>query len=365
MNNYPNIYEAMLVGSAPKDWKERLKKERIIATTKKDGAYYTLVKENNQVYLFSRSKSKKTGFYSEKIDNCPHLKQWAMENLPNGTHLIGEIYYPGGHSNDTTKIMGCLPDKAISRQENEMGYIHYYIHDILKYNGEDYVLNQVDYSHRYSNLCRHIDIETPHIPEIKVAECYDNTYLDLEKILYQQLEAGEEGMVFRTEAGLYLPGKRRPNISFKIKEETDTIDLVITALLEPELEYTGKQMEYWPYWQDSFGSKRILKPNSARTDDLWLPITKSAYYGWTGSFELSAYNRDGQLEKVGQVASGLTDEIKEHSANHPDKYIGRVCEIQAMSVDKENHTLRHPRFIKMREIGDKGPRDCRIEEIFK
>ena len=142
---YPAIYPAMLVGAAPKNWQEVLKTEKIIATTKKDGAWYQLVKENNQVYLFSRSKSKVTGFYSEKIANVPHLAEWAMENLPNGTHLIGEIYYPGGKSNDATKIMGCLPEKAIERQEGEYGYIHYYIHDIVKYNGEDYVLNQLDY----------------------------------------------------------------------------------------------------------------------------------------------------------------------------------------------------------------------------
>lgn len=357
------LYEPMLVGSAPKNWQEVLKKEKIIGTIKKDGAYYTLVKENNQVYLFSRSKSKVSGFYSEKIDNVPHLKKWAMDNLPNGTQLVGEIYYPGGHSNDTTKIMGCLPEKAIERQENEFGYIHFYLHDILKYNGEDYVANQTDYSHRYSNLCKYIDIETPLIPEIEIANCYDNTYLDLEKILYKQLENGEEGMVFRTESGLYLPGKRRPSVCFKMKQETDTIDLVVTGLLEPELEYTGKQIEFWPYWQDSFGSKRMLKPNATRVDDSWIPITKSAYYGWVGSFELSAYNNEGKLEKVGQVASGLTDAIKENAANYRDKYIGKVCEVQAMSVDKENHTLRHPRFIRMRD--DKNPEECKIQEIFK
>ena len=37
---YPVIYPAMLVGAAPKNWQEVLKTEKIIATTKKDGAWY-------------------------------------------------------------------------------------------------------------------------------------------------------------------------------------------------------------------------------------------------------------------------------------------------------------------------------------
>lgn len=359
------VYEPMLVGATPKNYLDMLKQEKILGTLKKDGAWYQLVKENNQVYLFSRSKSKKTGFYSEKIDNVPHLKKWAEKYLPNGTCLVGEIYYPGGHSNDTTKIMGCLSDKAVYRQNNELGNIHYYIHDILKYNGEDYVINQVPYGKRYSNLCLHIDIETPHIPEIEVAGVYDNTYVDLQESVYNAINNGEEGMVFRTENGLYLPGKRRPNVSFKIKEEVDGIDLVISGMVEPELEYTGKQIEYWPYWmRKNDGSKVKFEPNSYRSsvDDLWIPITKSAYYGWTGSFELSAYDSSGKLIKVGQVSSGLTDAMKEHSAAYPEKYIGKVCEVQAMSLDKENHTLRHPRFIKMRD--DKDSYECRIIDIF-
>ena len=357
----------MLIDKTPKNVEEVLKNVPIIGTIKKDGCFYQLVKENNKVYLFSRTISKKTGFYAEKIANVPHIGRWAMENLPNGTHLIGEIYYPGGKSNDATKIMGCLSEKAIERQKNEMGYIHYYVHDILKYNGEDYVANQIGYGRRYSNLCQHIDIETSLIPEIEIAGCFDNTYLDLNAQIRKAISTGEEGMVFRYENGLYLPGKRRKE-AFKVKEETDTIDLVITGLLEPEQLYTGKQLEYWPYWMRKDDGAKVRfdpKKGSNRVDEHWIPVTKGCYYNWTGSFELSAYNEDGELEKVGQVASGLTDEIKEHSANHPDKYIGRVCEVQAMSVDKENHTLRHPRFIKMRAVDDKNPRDCKIEEIFK
>ena len=355
----------MLVDKAPKNVDKILKQVPIIGTLKKDGYFYQLIKENNQVYLFSRTVSKVTGTYAEKIDNTPHLKEWAEKYLPNGTVLIGEIYYPGGTSKDVTKIMGCLPEKAIERQKGDFGPIHFYLYDILKYNGEDFVFNQVDYSHRYSNLCKYIDIQTPLISEIEIADCYDNTYLDLKKEVYKAIEQGEEGMVFRYEQGLYLPGKRRKEV-FKVKQETDTIDFVISKILEPELEYTGKQIETWPYWmRPSDGAKFQIKPKNGRVqiDDTWIPVTKAAYYSWGGSFELSAYDSDGNLVPVGRVSSGITDAMKENAGANPSRYIGAVAEIEAMSLDKENHTFRHPRLIRVRE--DKDTRECKLEEIFR
>lgn len=360
-NNYSfNVYDPMLVGAKPNNYRDLLKNEKIIGTIKKDGYFYQLVKENNQVYLFSRSKSKVTDFYSEKIDNVPHIKQWAMDNLPNGTCLIGEIYYPGGTSKDVTKIMGCLPERAAERQAGEYDNIHYYLHDILKYNGYDYVINEIPYSRRYSDLCSNIDISTPLIPEIEVACCYDNTYLDLEKTVYDKLDEGEEGMVFRTENGLYLPGKRRPQIMFKIKQEVDNLDFVIIDVLDPEEVYTGKEIETWPYWINQYG-RRQLRVNIP-DEELKYPITKAYYFGWKNAFEVGAYDSDGKLVSTGRVASGITDEMKADMADNPENYIGKVCEIQAMSVDKDNLTFRHPIFVQMRP--DKDAKQCRISEIF-
>lgn len=376
MNNpYPFlVYEPMKVAKAPNNYLEFLKNEKILGTIKKDGYWETIIKENNQVYMFSRSVSKTTGFYSEKIDNVPHLKNWAMKNLPNGTCLIGEAYYPGGTSKDVTKILGCLSDKAIERQAGSYGNLHYYIHDLLKYNGYDYVVNQVPYSKRYSDLCKYIDIQAEHIPEVEVAGIWDSVYCNLAKVTEQELLDGEEGMVFRTESGLYLPGKRRPNIMFKIKESIDTIDLVITDLLEPEMRYTGKDVEHWPYWvkhsienpgefwkipvaniKDSYVTNNRL-PESC------IPVTKAYYLGWKNAFELSAYDNNGALVPVARVASGLTDQVREDIAKHPDNYLGKVCSISAMSVDPQELSIRHPVFIDIRY--DKDPKDCKIKDIF-
>ena len=76
-----------------------------VAQEKIDGAWYMLEKiDDEHIYLFGRTKSKKTGELTEKSENVPHIIEWAKQ-LPNGTILLGEIFVPGGHSNDVTKIM--------------------------------------------------------------------------------------------------------------------------------------------------------------------------------------------------------------------------------------------------------------------
>lgn len=335
----------MLVGKAPKNYEDMLKNTSIIGTIKKDGYWSQLVKDENEVHLYSRTVSKKTGYYSDNIDKVPHIKDWAMNELPNGTCIIGEVYYPNGTSKNVTSVLGALPEKAIERQKGEYGKIHFYMHDILAYNGEDYVMNNMTYDYRYSNLCEHIDIATPLIPELEVARCYDNAYLDLNKVTIDKLAAGEEGMVFRVENGLYAPGKRQPKVMFKIKQAQNDIDFVITEVLPPEYLYTGKESETWGY-KDKEGNL----------------ITKAAYYGWAGALRLGAYDNAGNLVSVGRVSSGLTDNLKADLAANPDKYIGTVVEVNCMSLDKGNKTMRHCYLSRLR--ADKPAQDCKLEEIF-
>lgn len=340
-----NIYSPMLVGKAPKNYEDMFKNTPIIGTIKKDGYWSQLIKDNNEVHLYSRTVSKKTGYYSDNIDKVPHIKDWAMNELPNGTCIIGEVYYPNGTSKNVTSVLGALPEKAIERQKGEYGKIHFYMHDILAYSGEDYVMNNMTYDYRYSNLCEHIDIATPLIPELEVARCYDNAYLDLDKVTIDKLAAGEEGMVFRIENGLYAPGKRQPKVMFKIKQAQNDIDFVITEVLPPEYLYTGKESETWEY-KDKEGNL----------------ITKAAYYGWAGALRLSAYDNAGNLVSIGRVSSGLTDNLKADLAANPEKYIGTVVEVNCMSLDKENQTFRHPYLSRLRP--DKPAQDCKLEEIF-
>lgn len=337
---YPGSLQvpAMLYSKAPGGEKllRELGSKKYIGQEKIDGSFYQLEKtDDGHVYLFSRAISKKTGELSEKIANVPHIKEWA-EQLPNGTTLIGEIYVPGGKSNDTTKIMGALPEKAIERQKDNP--IHYYVHDMIRYNGKSLI--NTDFEHRYSDLCEHIDIECDNPDWLRVASSF--TGYDMYKTIQRYLDNGSEGCVIKLKSGLYLPGKR-PVWNFKVKEQIDSLDFVILDLLDPEKEYTGKELDTWKYYKDN------------------IPVTKDYYMGWKNALSVGAY-KNGELVYVGRVASGLTDEMKTHMTKEPELYIGSVCEIQAMSIDKERKTFRHPRLISMRF--DKNPNECQLDEIF-
>lgn len=314
-----------------------------LAQEKKDGAWYQLEKTSEgNIYLFGRTISKKTGEYTEKIANVPHIKEWAS-NLPNGTVLVGEIYVPGGKSNDVTKIMGCTPENAYKRQfdSNEYGGpIHYYIFDCIRYAGKDTC--DEPYMYRYDHYLGYMlwDI-IKNESFIELATAWDE---DFEGHLKSIFMAGGEGCVFKKKDSIYKPGKRSlPRESFKYKEHLDSVDLICTALLDPEYYYTGKEAETWPY-----------------KDDEGNLITKHAYYNWKNAMQLGAY-KNGKIIDVGRVASGFTDEDRQDMTEHPENYLNKVIEVECMSTTKDG-ALRHPVFRRVRE--DKGPDDCLWDEIF-
>lgn len=310
-------------------------------TEKKDGAFFQLIKNiEGDIGLFSRTISRKNQEYVNKIDNVPHIKEWA-EFLPNDTILVGEIYVPGGKSNDVTKIMGCTPKNAQVRQYKTDAYggpLHYYVFDMLKWAGEN--LCNVD---AYWRVKRYIDYECLDLfddPYVERTELFEDNFEEHLKDIFSK---GGEGAVFKRRDMKYEPGKR-PATCFKYKEHLDSVDLVCIGVEDPEYYYTGKEAETWPY-----------------KDDDGNLITKASFYCWKNALRLGAY-KDDKLIEVGTVASGLTDAIKEDLAKNPDDWIGSVIECEAMSITKDG-ALRHPVFVRKRD--DKNPSECLWNEIFK
>ena len=313
------------------------------AELKKDGYWYQYEKTDERSYLWSRTVSKVTGTLAEKSENVPHIME-IMDRVPAGTIIIGEIYYPGKRSKDVTPIMGSLPDKAIERQKGEYGWLHYYVHDMIYYNGKD--LTKYGASIRYSllaacfnkyNLGNMHDVYGTSIVEL--AQRVDD---NIQEACAAALAAGEEGMVLKKKTAPYTPGKRPVWDTIKIKK-TDTCDAVIIAACDPTREYTGKELDTWEYWEGN------------------TPVTKPYALGWKTAIEIGAYDGD-KLVSIGTVSSGLTDEMREGLAKHPEDYIGKVCELAGMEKDREAHTLRHFHFKGIRT--DKNPQECLMTEIF-
>ena len=312
---------------------------------KKDGYWYQFEKHEHYSYLFSRSASTVTKLQSEKSANVPHIME-ALSVLPKDTILIGEIYYPGGSSKTVTTIMGCLPKKAIERQNGKSGLIHYYIHDIIMFNGLDFVKNKVSNYDRYRILQKIFEKYNLANDYIELAEAWtDNLY----SRVGMALAAGEEGMVIKVKDGIYEPDKR-PLTMLKAKK-VDFIDAIIIGFEEPTKEYYGKEIQNWNHWIQNENGQPIA-------------VTKPYYMGWHNSrIKIGAYDNKGTLVEIGTIHSGISDEMKEDMTNNPNKYLNKVCSIQCMELDKKEHTIRHGFFKYMRD--DKDIIDCQIEDIFK
>ena len=306
------------------------------AQEKIDGYWYQFEKTDNYSYLFSRNISTTTGFLTEKSANVPHIIE-ALSVLPKNTTLIGEIYYPGGTSKTVTTIMGCLPETAIKRQKDNL--IHYYVHDIIMYDGVNLVnasaenrykiLNKIWEKHNLNN-----------IEFLKLAETFTE---NIETRTAEILAAGGEGVVLKKKDLPYYPGKRPAWSTIKIKK-IDTVDLVCIGFCDATKEYTGKEIETWQYWIDGEA------------------VTKGYYYGWKTAMRVGAYDDNGNLVEIGTVSSGLTDKDKELMATNPELYLNKVFNFSCMEKDNKEHTLRHPHIIGPRE--DKSAKDCILSEIF-
>lgn len=310
-------------------------------TLKIDGVYETLVKnENGEVSMLSRTFSKITGERINKIDSVPHIKEWAENNLPNGTILTTEIFIPEKTSKDVVHIIGSKKERAVNLQEQE-GLLNIYIHDILSYNNVSFLdknnMERINILEEVKNK----DLNKETCPWIKyVNPVYDN----LQDYLKYVFDNNGEGVVFRKKNDLYVPGKRPAGNLVKIKQE-DSLDAVIIGFVQPERVYTGKEIESWPYWEDG------------------VPVTKPYKKGWVAGISIGAYDKNNLIVPIGTISSGMTDFWREDMARNPQSYIGKIAEIQCMSVDKEALSVRHGRLVNVRD--DKNETDCTIDTIFK
>ena len=325
------------------------------AELKKDGYWYQFEKTEHYSYLFSRNISANTGILTEKLNNVPHIAE-SLDCLPSGTILIGEIYYPGKTSKDVTKIMGCLAPEAIIRQQSS-GLIHYYLHDVIRYNGVD--LQDKGAWTRYQVLKAIWDkfnLSQYHFLELAEAQTSN-----IQEFTASALNRGEEGVVLKKKDAIYVPDKRPAWSSVKIKK-MDFIDCICIGFEDATKQYSGKELNTWEYWVDLSGNPyhgRYLNDEGYATIKTpMFAVTKPYFYGWKTAIGIGAYDDEGNLKEIGTVSSGLTDEMRAHL----DDYVGKVVALQCMSIDRKEKTLRHPIVKAWRD--DKNAAECKLSEVF-
>lgn len=347
-----------------------------LGARKVDGALYVFLKdEDGNITLRGRSKAV-SGEYLDKWDHLPHLHTWGA-TLPNGCCFLGEVYWPDKEgSKNTTSIMNCLTPKAIERQSKEENKLHYYIFDVLAYNGKSWLKKTA--KERFSGIvdCMNSTDRTSSWWHYIEGAHYE-TGKELWDLLQNLLVNGYEGIVITQENALYEPGKRPSKTTMKIKKELkQTLDCFFTGkATPPSKDYQGKEIENWQYWVDQDTDERLPIGNhyyEAFMDGRrYIPVTKPYYLHYAGSLEIGLVKpADGRcritpdsewvdglnIVPIGYL-SGLTDEIK---MNYKD-YAGRVIEVGAMEITPDTGGLRHAKMLGWRE--DKTWQECTLDQL--
>ena len=333
-----------------------------LGARKMDGAYYRFIKDmEGNMRLQGRSKSV-SGEYLDKLDHVPHLLPY-FESLPNGTCLLGEIYFPDNEgSSEVTKIMGCLAPKAIERQQKGEK-LHYYIFDVWAYGGTSYMNKTIEnriyeLNEIYNNWADDGNNERSNaIAQIDFATYYEGEELweQLQKIL----AAGGEGIVMTKKGTVPSPGKRTARKTLKVKKElSENIDCFFTGRgTAPTRLYTGKEIETWKYWENIRTGAKVEGEmyKDYAVGALYEPVTKPYFYGWAGSLEIGVL-KDGQVYPIGYL-SGLADEIKAD----PGAQRMKCIEVTAMEILPDTYALRHGKLERFRP--DLSPEDCTWEKL--
>jgi hypothetical protein len=269
---------------------------------------------NSEGRFFSKRLSQakgNEGMPVEKTGHLPHLSTiLRVVYEACGADLHGELYKIGGISDDVTKILGCTEDEAINRQKglapSEM--LHYMLIDIRAIKGQSLV-NEPHRVRRailkwvYEKYIRPLDP----MGYIRLTEELTGDPRDEFRRI---VRAGGEGIIIKTEHGLYIPGKKPMNNWIKGKKKI-THDVVMMGLNAG----TGKNAGL-------FGSIRF------------------------------GHLVDGKLVECGNCSSGLEDSMREFIYRNADKLIAEKQVFEIEAIQESVKSFRNAVFLRLRDDKD-------------
>lgn len=272
--------------------------------------------------FFSKSLSSASGSKGipvEKTDRVPHLANILKQVYELcGADLHGELYKLGGISDDVTRIMGCTADKAQLRANEDFnkyghdGLLHYMLIDIRAINGHS-IVNEPHRVRRailrwvYQKYIKPLD---PHGYIRLTEELTGDPREEFRRIVM----AGGEGIIIKTEHGLYIPGKKPMNNWIKGKKKI-THDVFMLGFNDG----TGKN-------SNLFGSIRF------------------------------GHMVDGKIVECGNCSSGLSDEMRLYIYNNADKMIENKQVFEIEAIQESVKSFRNAVFLRLRD--DKAWNEC-------
>lgn len=362
-------YEPEKFWQFPTTWpKEKQRQEfkaavisnRYLASEKIDGHWHRIVVQDGILKIQSRGISTVTGEYGDHTEHLPHIVEIFKQLNLKDTMIIGEMYLPGKKDRDMTTIFGCLPEKAVKRQEGNP--VLFRIVDCLYLDGVS--LMTTPFEKRIQTITDKVNYTWNQIPNFKkyitVAHQYQGE--GIVEILAEILEQGGEGIVLVDKMSLPTPGKRTARKTIKIKAElSNDIDVFLTGKIRSHTrKYNGLEIESWKYWINLKSEEKLYGDyfEEYAAGKLYEPITKGFYYGWPGSLEIAVL-RDGEVFPLGYI-SNLTEKIKEDYIKD-DGWQYKVARVSGMEFTPDKQ-IRHPKFLGFRD--DIPYTDCTYDKIF-
>lgn len=318
---------------------EYLLNEDYLPMVKIDGYWARAIILEDEVLIQSRGISKVTGTYGDYTPLVPHIAAELVKTWPAGTVLIGELAFDdiSRTAQEVGSILRCKAPKAIERQKEEENKIHYFVFDVLAYDGEEiYHKNFEDRFISYPEFSK--------TKYVKPVPSYSNQ--EAPKVLENIWAQGGEGMILINKKLPYKIGNAQAWHSIKVKKELGELEGQVVDIIKPNREYQGTELNNWPYWVDE-NDNRIDK---TQISNMMLipgltPVTKPYYYN-TAVGVIVEYQ--GRLINI---TSGTTEEDGEFLVTQEAQDKIKNGELYAVfsGMELTETSVRHPVLIRLRD----------------
>ena len=352
---------------------------------KLDGNYSSFICDfDGDKRIISRGLSTVTKEYGRIEDRLFFFDDVANAfNKP--TRIIGEVFYEHGIDRNVGSVLRASPIKSKSIQDEEFyknaskvikfsakdrrdietnkfrnQKLKWNIFDVWYYDGEDLMHTPWIERQKYVKLAAE-KINNPLVSYTPYIPMDDSFYDKLAEIFAR----GGEGFVAYRENGLPEPDKRTAHKTLKIKQELENFIDCFIIDTEPAVKaYTGKDINSWPYWENTrtgekvlgeyFGEYQIGKP--------FIPVSKGYYFNWPGAIHVGVYDNIGNIYNLCKVA-GLTEDFKTELRDNFKAWYMCPVTIGGMAISEANGiSIRHPYLQSIRK-NDIDPKDCTLSKI--